>query len=91
MIDTQLLGETAARCMEDMDEAEHLDGGKLISVGITVIAEGPEGDSTFVKIYTSETMHYRQMGLYQAGLDCVKSGTRYSVGPDDDEDESDEE
>jgi hypothetical protein len=90
MIDSQLLGQTAARCMEYLDDHEALDGGELVAVGIVVLAQNSEGTVTYTRTFSSEDMYYRQIGLYQAGIECVRDG--YRSGPpgtveDDDEDE----
>lgn len=89
MIDTQLLGETAAKCMEDLDESEALHGGEVLAVGIVVVIQTRD-DTSATRTYSSERVYYRQHGLFQAGLHCVESGQRYTppaFGGDDVPDE----
>ena len=76
MIDTTLLGETAANCMDSLENHEDLDGGKIVAVGIIVIAEDEAGSKTFTRIYASENRHYNQIGLFTAGLNVVERGWR---------------
>lgn len=87
MIDTTLLGQQAARCMESLEEHDAMDGGKLVAVGIIVAAENAEGDMTITRTFCSDTTYYRQLGLFEAGLDCLKSGYRYGTPEELGEDE----
>jgi hypothetical protein len=91
MIDSQLLGETAAKCMEYLDEHEGLDGGEIHAVLIIVVAENADRDTTFTRTFCSKTMYYEQLGLAGAGLECVKDGFRSGpVDPKPDADDDDE-
>lgn len=83
-----MLGETAAKCMEYLDDHEALDGGHIVTVGIVVVAENAKGTQTFTRTFCSETLYYRQIGLMQAGIECVRDGFR-QVDEDEDEDEVD--
>lgn len=86
MIDTTLLGETAAKCMEYMDEAPALDGGEIVSCAIVVIAQSEDKTSTFTRTFCSDEVHYRQIGIFTVGLECVSSGIK-PTSPDEDDDE----
>lgn len=91
IIDTVLLGETAAKCMEYMDESEHLDGGHIVAVAIVVVAENASESQTFTRTFSSETMYYKQVGLMQAGIECVRDGFRQAApGELDDEEDDDD-
>lgn len=85
MIDTTLLGQTAAKCMEYMDENEQMDGSTLISVGLIVIAESSDGETTFTRTFCSDERHYHQVGLMHMGMTCVLDGVKNAGPPSDDE------
>lgn len=77
MIDQALLGETVMKLMDTiethpppMDEGFTLDDVKLVSVGVVAVFDC--GDSTFVRIESSEEYHHRQIGLFQNALDVAE-------------------
>ncbi len=88
MIDTQLLGQTAAKCMDSLEGVGGLDEGRLTAVAIIVICEDAEGGQTFTRTYMSDTHYYKQLGIIYAGLECLQDGTRFD--PDDADDEGEE-
>lgn len=85
MIDTSTLGTTAARCMEELDKMEELDGGQVIASAVVVVAEDENGTMTVTRTFCSEGTHYRQLGLLHAGLEVVESGLRYIPEVEEDE------
>lgn len=86
MIDSTLLGQTAARLMESLDLDGKFDGGKLISVAIVAIAQDEPGETTYTRFFCSDDVFYQQVGILEAGLIALKEGWRV-VSPDEDEDE----
>lgn len=77
-VDTHLLGETTAECMDSIDADYGSEDGELVAVGIIAVIE--QDDQTFTRIYTSRRTYFEQLGLYSAALECVRTGDR----PDDD-------
>lgn len=68
MLDTTLIGETAAQLMEALpDEAD----GELVAVGIVVVVDS--GDGTYTKVKTSSDLFYEQLGLFNAAIHVVTS------------------
>lgn len=87
MIDSKMLGETAARCMEYMDDSEDLDEGEVLAVAIVVIAQNKGGDMTMNRTFCSDTTYYRQLGILEVGLECVKDGYRHAAPDETDDDD----
>lgn len=90
MIDSTLLGETAAKCMGYLDDTVGLDGGTVLSVGIVVVAQNEAGDQTFTRTFCSDLVHYHQVGLFSEASKVVSEG--YSPndrGGDPDDDDED--
>lgn len=76
-VDQALLGETVVKLMDQiennpppLDEGYSLDDLKMISVGIIVVFDS--GDSTFVRIESSEQYHHHQLGLFENGLEVAR-------------------
>lgn len=80
-IDTTLLGETAARCMESLDDKFTVEEGELYAVGIVVVCA--RDDATWTRTFCSTEIHFEQLGLFQLALDVARTGT----APDEDDDE----
>lgn len=78
MVDSALLGETAARCMETMDAVDCVDGGEIEAVTIIVIARNAEDSLTYAQVFSSEKKAWKQLGIIHAGLDAVETGERTS-------------
>lgn len=76
-IETQLLGETAAKCMDYLESHEALDEGQILGVGIVVVAQTADGETSFTRTFCSETTFYKQVGLFDAAQDCVRQGWRH--------------
>lgn len=90
MIDTQTLGLTTAKAMDYLDNAEEMNGGRIVGCMLAVIVEGPDGSESFTRTFASDTLYYRQIGLAQAALECIKDGFRFFNPADRDEDDDDE-
>jgi hypothetical protein len=83
MVDSALLGETAARCMESMDAIEQVDGGAIDAVMIIVVARD-EGDTLMhAQVFSSERAAWKQMGLIHTGLEVLTTGERGNHGEAD--------
>lgn len=85
MIDTTLLGETAAKCMDSLDNLNDpdLEDGALIACAIVCVVRDKEDSISFTRTYCSDDIHYRQVGIMAAGLNVVTNGSK----PDDVEDD----
>lgn len=68
-MDTSLIGETAARMMESLDDfGEEAD---LVSVGIVVVVDPEPGNdegSTYTRIKCSEKVWEHRVGLFRGAL-----------------------
>jgi hypothetical protein len=80
-VDTTLLGETAARCMESLDEKFDNEAVELYAVGIVVVCA--RDDETWTRTFCSTEIHFEQLGLFQLALDVARTGTM----PDEDDGE----
>jgi hypothetical protein len=67
-IDTTLIGEAAAQLMEKLSDVD----GELVAVGIVAIRD--IGGNTCTTTYCTDDLDYRQVGLFEAGLDSVRMG-----------------
>lgn len=76
MVDSALLGETAARCMEVMDTVECVDGGEIEAVMIIVLAKNSEDTISYAQVFCSEKKAWKQMGIIHTGLDAIETGER---------------
>jgi hypothetical protein len=74
-VDSALLGQTAAKCMEAVDGIS----GELLAVGIVVVIDTGD-DETLTRTYSSRTIHFENLGLFEAACDVVRHGEL----PDDD-------
>jgi hypothetical protein len=79
-IDTTLLGETAARCMESLDEKFEHEDAELRAVGIVVVT-GRDAE-TWTRTFCSTEIHFEQLGLFTLAVDVVRDGV--SPGEDGD-------
>lgn len=62
-VDTGLIGETAARLMDDLPgEAD----GDLVAVGIVCVVDA--GDETYTRIVTSCDRMFETLGLFTAAV-----------------------
>lgn len=71
-METLLLGETAAKCIDAIDAGPFSEDAEIVAVGIVVVVR--DGARVATKTSCSEYEHYRQVGLFDAALDCVKTG-----------------
>lgn len=74
MIDSTVLGETAARCMESLDNHEALDGGAIEAVLIVVVARDEADTGTWTRVYSSRNRYFEQRGLIAVANDCIMEG-----------------
>lgn len=82
-IDSTLLGETAAKCMDSVSEMHWAGEGKIIACGIVVVVESEDESQTYMRTFCSERIHHHQVGLFRAGLMTIEEGFQ----PDEGEDE----
>lgn len=81
-VDTKMLGETAAKCMDGLESETEGVEGELVAVGIVAIYELGD-DETRTRIFCSHERHFEHLGIFRAALECVEYGTE-STGDDDD-------
>lgn len=78
-MDMTLLGETTAKMMDAIERNPRFDEDtSLLAIGIVVILEGKDSDGdpmTFTRTFCSEDYHYRQVGVFEAGLETIKDGS----------------
>lgn len=69
-VDTTLLGETAAECMETLAERFDDEHAELVAVGIVVVAE--TDDMTWTRTFCSRHYFFEQIGLFEAAKDVIQ-------------------
>ena len=79
LIDSALLGKTAADLMDRIeaeppvdDDGDLVDGLEMVAVGIVVVCSN--GEHTFTRTFCSDVRTYQQLGLFTAALDCARQG-----------------
>lgn len=77
----RLIGETTAKMMDAFEEAgDKFADSEILAVGIVCVIA--DDDSTFTRVFCSEDIHYRQLGLFTSAVD-VCNGTLIPEGEDD--------
>lgn len=72
-MDTDLIAEATIGIMEAIQSKFGDDGDfKILAVGIVAVVEGDE--MTFTRTYSTEKVHHRALGLFDAAVDTVKDG-----------------
>lgn len=89
-INTAELGLQAARAMEYLEENDEMHDGQVVACLVGVIVVSKDGTSSFTRTFSSEALHYRQLGLIDALRRCIEDGFRFfnpaeSDGDDDEE------
>lgn len=80
-----LLGETAAKLMDSLENDSRVNDGEIIAVGIIAIIQKDtsEGPMTFSRTMSNEDIHHRVLGLFREGYEVIASGIEHE-DPDSD-------
>lgn len=90
-MDQTLIGESAAKMMDALDNDARVSDGKLIAVGIITVVEieTDKGNTTTeCRTYSTEEYHHRAVGLFTEGLESVQDGGLWEDEMEDDEEEA---
>lgn len=77
LMDMELLGETTAKLMDAIERNPRFEDGEITAIGIvcTLSANDDDGEPmSYTRTFCSDELHYRQIGLFRAGLDTVEEG-----------------
>lgn len=74
-IDTSLVSEATVGIMQSINEKfGDSESGEIIAVGIICVVSDGDG-MTFTRTYSTDKIHYRALGLFQAGVDVIQKNS----------------
>jgi hypothetical protein len=71
-----LVAEASMGILDVLDQDNRLEGGKVVAVGVVCIVEVGVKDEaeTMTRVYTTERMYHRSLGLMREGYEVAKDG-----------------
>lgn len=82
-MDSELIGKTTMQLLDHMEGDPKVEGGTIVAVGVVCVVENSEGNQTFTRIWCSDDMYYKQVGLFQTALEVLDYGNSPREESDD--------